>query len=62
MPIPKPSTGERQKDYIGRCMATLVSEGKPSETAYAICKTEWDNRYYNHYIDKMKRLLKKKKS
>jgi hypothetical protein len=61
MPIPKINSGEKKDDYMGRCMSKLVGEGKPQEQAYAICKTEWENKFYNHYIEKMKKLLKKKK-
>jgi ATP-dependent protease ClpP protease subunit len=38
MPVPKPNSGESQKDFIGRCMSQLVGEeGKDKEQAAAIC-------------------------
>ena len=37
MPIPKPTSGESQNDYIGRCMHEIASEYDTNEQAVAIC-------------------------
>ena len=49
MPIPKPSTGESQNDYVGRCIRFLENEneGKPAgekrphDQIIAICEQSW---------------------
>jgi hypothetical protein len=37
MPIPKPNKGEKQNDYVGRCMSAIGSEYDTNEQAVAIC-------------------------
>lgn len=39
MPIPKPNKGEREKDFIPRCMAdkTMVTDYKNTNQRAAIC-------------------------
>lgn len=37
MPIPKPTSGETQNDYVGRCMHEIASEYDTNEQAVAIC-------------------------
>lgn len=37
MPIPNPSSGESQNDYVGRCMHEIASEYDTNEQAVAIC-------------------------
>lgn len=37
MPIPKPTSGESQNDYVGRCMHEIASEYDTNEQAVAIC-------------------------
>jgi len=37
MPIPKPSGGETQNDYVGRCMHEIGTEYDTNEQAVAIC-------------------------
>lgn len=46
MPIPKPHDGEKQKDYISRCMgnSTMVREYPNSDQRYAVCSTTWKNK------------------
>lgn len=39
MPNPKPN--EKQKDFISRCMAEVINEGKKKDQAYAICEYRW---------------------
>jgi len=41
MPIPKPSSGETQKDFIERCMTVMVPESESTDQAVAICMKEW---------------------
>jgi len=37
MPIPKPTSGESQNEYVGRCMHEIASEYDTNEQAVAIC-------------------------
>ena len=41
MPIPKPQAGEKQSDYIQRCMEAIASEYTDKDQAVAICYTQW---------------------
>jgi hypothetical protein len=40
MPVPK--SNEHEKDFIPRCIGELISEGKNSSQAAAICHSKWD--------------------
>lgn len=41
----EPGKGEREDDFIGRCMSKLVGdEGKEQDQSYAICKNIWDTK------------------
>jgi len=40
MPAP-PKEGESQKDFIGRCVPVVISEGRPKDQAVAICYSMW---------------------
>jgi hypothetical protein len=41
MPIPKPQSGEKQSDYIQRCMQAIGSEYQDKDQAVAVCYTHW---------------------
>jgi hypothetical protein len=41
MPIPDPKAGEKQADYIQRCMAVTSQEAESVEQALAICYAKW---------------------
>ena len=41
MPIPKPQAGEKQSDYIQRCMQAIASEYTDKDQAVAVCYTQW---------------------
>lgn len=41
MPIPKPTKGQTENEYISTCIAFLVGEGKDKEQAAAICYDNW---------------------
>ena len=41
MPIPKPQAGEKQSDYIQRCMQEISSEYTDKDQAVAVCYTQW---------------------
>lgn len=41
MPIPKPKSGETERDYIPRCMSALDGEDKPQDQKLAICYTNY---------------------
>ena len=40
MPIPQPSAGESQNEYVGRCISD-INEEYPNEQAIAICISNW---------------------
>jgi len=40
MPI-NPSKGEREDDFISRCIETEISAGIPQDQAIAICYSTW---------------------
>jgi len=40
MPIPK-KPGEKQKDYMGRCVSHHVGKGYPQKQSVAICFNYW---------------------
>lgn len=35
--MPTPRKGEKEKDYMSRCISTLMHEGKEQKQAIAIC-------------------------
>jgi hypothetical protein len=41
----KPSKGERESEFIPRCISTLVDEGKEQEQAAAICYSVWKEEH-----------------
>jgi hypothetical protein len=40
MPI-KPQSGEREDDFISRCIGTEIGAGIPQDQAVAICYSTW---------------------
>ena len=46
MPIPNKKSGEKENDFISRCMSdnTMVKEFKDEKQRYAICKLKWDKK------------------
>lgn len=41
----KPSKGERETEFIPRCISYVVNEGKSNEQAVAICYSMWENHF-----------------
>ena len=41
MPLPKPTPGESQKDFIARCMSDAKSEFPDQDQRLAVCYTQW---------------------
>ncbi|MEK6881604.1 MAG: HK97 family phage prohead protease, partial [Nanoarchaeota archaeon] len=41
MPLPKPRTGEKENDFVGRCISFAVNDGMPQEQAVAACFSTW---------------------
>ena len=39
----EPQSGESESDYMGRCVPTLIDEGKPQDQAVAICISTYQN-------------------
>jgi len=54
MPIPKPNAGEREGDFIGRCVSVLVDEGTDQEQAIAICYSQWEDNKTMDVFDNKK--------
>jgi hypothetical protein len=52
----EPSKGEREKDFLPRCISYVINEGKKSEQAVAICNSIWEEHFaedsYNDYPKK----------
>ena len=44
MPIPSPSQGESQNEYVGRCISD-INEEYPNEQAVAICISNWQKTH-----------------
>jgi hypothetical protein len=42
MPIPKPTSGQDEQEYISACIREIIGEYDVEGQAYAICKTEYD--------------------
>lgn len=40
--MPKPTHGETQEEYMGRCIPMLIDEGKDRDQAAAICHSMWE--------------------
>jgi vacuolar-type H+-ATPase subunit H len=41
--MPKPNKDEEKNDYLKRCTADVVAEGKSPDQAFAICNRSWDD-------------------
>ena len=41
--MPKPKKSESKQDFLKRCTPMVVSEGKESDQAYAMCNAFWDD-------------------
>ena len=54
----EPSKGERETEFIPRCISYVVNEGKENEQAVAICYSIWEQHFaeesYNDYPDSVK--------
>jgi hypothetical protein len=42
MPVPKPTSGQDEQEYISACIREIIGEYDVEGQAYAICKTEYD--------------------
>lgn len=40
--MPKPTKGEAKQDFLKRCTAAVVAEGKKADAAYAVCNVYWN--------------------
>lgn len=50
MPIPKVKSGEKEQDFISRCMSNIVGEYEQSQAA-AICYSTWENKNMSDDLD-----------
>ena len=41
MPIPKPKKGEKEDDFVSRCMSDIGDEYDDKDQALAICHDTW---------------------
>lgn len=49
MPVPTPTSGETQKDFIERCMSVMVPETESTDQAVAMCMKQWrDGKSSSH--------------
>jgi hypothetical protein len=46
MPLPTPRSGEKQKDFVQRCMSddTMAKEFPNKDQRFAVCVTQWKER------------------
>ena len=46
MPLPKPTEGEAQREFLGRCMADdmMNEEYDDNDQRFAVCQTQWQER------------------
>jgi hypothetical protein len=46
MPLPKPKSGETQKDFMTRCMSdsTMNTEYPRKDQRLAVCYTQWRDK------------------
>lgn len=45
MPIPKPRTAEKKREFIARCNKALINEEPKSDIRNGICYSQWENRH-----------------
>lgn len=45
MPLPKPIKGEKQNDFVSRCIKAEQGSGRPQEQVQAICFQAWRDRF-----------------
>lgn len=43
MPLPKPNAGEKQKDFMGRCLEVAITEFDKDQ-AIAVCYNQWKDK------------------
>ena len=61
----KPSPGESEDDFIGRCMSQVTGEGYPQDQALAICYSYWEDGFgtdtsgLSPYVDQIEDPLQK---
>lgn len=57
MPIPQRNLAESKDEFLSRCISTLVSEGKDTDQASAICYTQLNQtKMKNSNIEKFESL------
>jgi len=58
MPLPKPKTGEKQQDFISRCMSnpTMKKEFPEQKQRLAVCFSQW-RRFRGKMIGKWNKML-----
>ena len=42
--MPTPSKGEKESEFIPRCISILINEGTDQEQAAAICYSKWNDK------------------
>jgi hypothetical protein len=59
MPIPKPSKGQSQSDYMSECMSFLKDENKfdSHEQRVAVCLSTWRRNNENTLVNRMNLIL-----
>lgn len=59
MPIPKPKSGEKQQDFISRCMSNMNEEFPDGKQRSAVCYNSW--RTTNKVLDMFTKIEKQLK-
>lgn len=49
----EPASGESESDYMGRCVKTLIDEGKPQDQAIAICISTYESKMSRYSFAKV---------
>ena len=64
MPIPTPSAGQTEEEYIGACISEISSEYDVEGQAYAVCKAKYDEGNMSQQIsfEEMKKAIKAMKA
>lgn len=44
MPVPNPNPGEKQSEFISRCMEAIAGEFDSQEQRLGVCYTQWRER------------------
>lgn len=58
MPVPKPKSGESEKEFIPRCMKACAGDGKPQDQSLAMCYSAFGEAKKSEFLKSSLRVLK----